>query len=115
MSSHGSYSGSNNHNKKDWGQSGYQPQYSGTYNNESQPVQEGMITQPSVGRFTEKEKASAMFVRKPAPPALVPAGQSGMGGSGSSNSSGIVNLRAAPRAEGKVSCNFNVALSSSAL
>lgn len=100
MSSHGSYSSSNI--KDDYGQGGHRPQYSGAFN-ESQPAQDGMTTQPSVGRFTEKERANSMFVRKPATPALAPASQSGMSGSGSNNSSGIVNLRGAPLPEGKVS------------
>ncbi|XP_024392196.1 uncharacterized protein [Physcomitrium patens] len=102
MSSHGSYSSSNI--KDDYGQGGHRPQYSGAFN-ESQPAQDGMTTQPSVGRFTEKERANSMFVRKPATPALAPASQSGMSGSGSNNSSGIVNLRGAPLPEGKMKKN----------
>jgi len=99
--SSGSYSA--NQNKDDYGQGGY-GQYSNAFN-DGQPSQDGMTTQPSVGRFTEKERANSMFSRKPATPVLPPANTSMLSQDSSSQSSsgGIVNLRAPPRAEGKVS------------
>lgn len=80
--------------------------------------QDGMTPQPSVGRFTEKEKTTTMFSRKPptpknydgAPPSYSHHGmqhhsqQSDRSSSQLSHSDGIVNLRAAaPRAEDKMS------------
>lgn len=77
-------------------------------------MQDGMTTQPSVGRFTEQEKASSMFSRKPATPknydgSPALAGQSNHGvhlsgqDSCQSNAGGIVNLRPSPPGvEGKV-------------
>lgn len=75
-----------------------------------QPMVDGMTMQPSVGRFTEKERRGnvSMFARKPATPVMSPLSncllpQDNSSSSQSSSSGVIVNLRAASRAEGKVS------------
>lgn len=119
--SSGSYSSNKpDHNDDGYGhgQGGYNRQY-GTpaYNDASQgaSMQDGMTTQPSVGRFTEQEKASSMFSRKPSTPknydgTPAMAGQSNhgvhySGQDSQSNAGGIVNLRPPPpRGEGKVCC-----------
>jgi len=106
--SSGSYSA--NQDKDDYGPGGYGYPYSGGSYNEAQPSQDGMTTQPSVGRFTEKERVNSMFSRKPATPVMPPANNSMMlsqDSSSQSSSGGIVNLRAGPRGEGKM--NKNVA------
>ncbi|KAG0628849.1 hypothetical protein M758_1G056900 [Ceratodon purpureus] len=97
MSSGSSYS-SNNKKDDNYGQGGWQ--YS-SYNDPQQPTQDGMTTQPSVGRFTEQGKAATMFVKKPATPTLAPPKDS----SSPPGSGGIVDLRGAPRAEGKMNKN----------
>lgn len=94
--SSGNYSANN---KRDDGHGPGGWQYPSSYNDLQQPPQDGMTTQPSVGRFTEKLKANCMFVRKPATPTMVPRKDS----SSQSGSSDIVNLNAAPGAERKVS------------
>lgn len=114
--SSGSYSSNKPDNNDDpYGQGGYNRQYGNpAYNDASQSsMQEGMTTQPSVGRFTEQEKASSMFSRKlstpknyEGSPALAGQSNHGVHHSGQdsqSNAGGIVNLRPAPpRGEGKM-------------
>jgi hypothetical protein len=118
MSSGSCSSNKPDHNDDGYGQGGYHRQFANPAYNDTAPsasTQEGMTTQPSVGRFTEHEKASSMFSRKPSTPknydgSSALAGQSNRGVRHSgqesqSNPSGIVSLRPAPpRGEGKVRC-----------
>lgn len=110
--SSGSYSANQDKDEYGGGQgggSGGGQYYAGNnhhfYNEMQQPAHDGMSTQPSVGRFTEKERSNSMFSRKPATPTLPPANNSlllSQDSASQSSSGGIVNLRAGPRAEAKM-------------